>query len=142
MTTPKSASRPVDPKSLVQAAAKLGTNVTMQDKSGRLQILVELKGGRTQVVFVTTESDAGATLGRLTTGVAPARNLGAERASAALAMNARLRFGCLAIVNDELSMTDTFMPSHTTPQELLNVILFLAESADRYEKGLAGGDER
>jgi hypothetical protein len=132
--------RPPDLKALAAAAAKLGQGVTVQEKGGTLNVLVELGGGRTQLIAITSREDSGASVGRVTTKIGPASNLTGQRPLALLRMNASLRSGAFAVDGDSLVLIDTFLPAHTTAQELLNILLYAAKTADQQEKNLGKDD--
>jgi hypothetical protein len=105
------------------------------------EIEIPVGEGRTQSVAVETFEHDGVEMLRITTGVGKATMLSPERMGAALRVNNGLAHGALAIREDRLVMTDTFAAHDVTPAQAERSVLFVASTADRYEKVLFGTDE-
>ena len=92
-----------------------------------------------EVAWCNFEAD-GQTLIRLASVIGSASALNEARLTAALRLNANLRFGALAIVDDELAVVDTFLVSEADAAELEASMRYIAETADRYESAIFGTD--
>ncbi|MEK7865537.1 MAG: hypothetical protein AAB434_02560 [Planctomycetota bacterium] len=109
---------------------------------GSTAITVVLVDGRKQDVFVSRSEEEGLPLARILTHVGPLSRLSGEKTIQALRMNAELRFGGFAIVDDHLVMTDSVLIAAAEVEELEQSLRYLARQADLAEKFLFGTDER
>jgi hypothetical protein len=99
------------------------------------QAVVPLADGRRQTVFQDLIDDEdGEQLMRLYSIIGDASIMDEIRLRAALGINNRLRHGAIAIMDDQLVLTDTFMVEHTDQAELEESILYLARKADDFER--------
>ena len=98
--------------------------------------VIPLSDGRTQSVLHEVYEEDGDKILRAYTVVGDARVLDERRVRAALSLNWRLRFGAIAIWEDKLVLTDTFLVEEMDAHELLGSIKYLAETGDKYEKYL------
>ncbi|NUN48803.1 MAG: hypothetical protein HUU15_08260 [Candidatus Brocadiae bacterium] len=126
---------------LSSLACRLGTGVTLQEKEGRIQVLVETGGGRHQILSLAMENVDGQMIGRMRTRVCPASKLTGQRPLMALKLNLSMKTGAFAVDGEDLIIKHSFMPAHTSPQELLNSLLYVARTADQHEKSLTGTDQ-
>ena len=55
-------------------------------------------------------------------------------------INSRLRHGAIAILDDRMVLTDTFLRDHADAAEVFASVRYLAETADKYERLIYGGD--
>lgn len=90
------------------------------------------EGRRQQVIHEVYEED-GEKLVRVYSVVGPAARLDARRTRAALSLNWRLRFGAIAIWEDQLVVTRSFLERDLDADELRLAIEFIARTADEYE---------
>ena len=109
---------------------------------GSTAITVVLADGRKQDVFVSRHEEEGLPLARVLTHIGPLSHLSGEKTIQALRMNAELRFGGFAIVDDHLVMTDSVLIAAAEVEELEQSLRYLARQADLAEKHLFGTDER
>jgi len=104
-------------------------------------VRVHFANGRQQLVelgfFEFREED----LIRLHTTIGSVDQLGTVRLTVALRMNAELAHGALAIIDDDLVMTETLMLDDADAGEIEASISYLAETADDYERRLFGTDQ-
>ena len=98
-------------------------------------------GERTQDVYVETFEEGGEEFARLVSRIGPASALNDQRLTAALRLNANMRFGALAIVGDDLSVVDTFLIREADLDEVRESMAYIAKTADRYENALFSADE-
>jgi hypothetical protein len=104
-------------------------------------IVVRWGDGRSQVVSLEFFEHEREDLVRLSTTIGDIREMGKERLTMALRVNAELAHGALAIKYNQLCMTDTLMLADTDPGELEAVVAFLARTADHYEETFFRTDE-
>ena len=104
------------------------------------QVEVPLPGGRTQGVRFERFSEDGEDFVRLFSVIGPAAKLDLNRMTAALRLNANLRFGAFAIVGPQFAVVDTFLVREAEPDELQQSMAFVAKTADRYEQVVFGTD--
>lgn len=109
---------------------------------GTTAITVVLSDGRKQDMFVRRYEEEGLPLARIVTHVGPLSRLSGEKTIQALRMNAELRFGAFAIVEDHLVMTDSVLLAETEVEEFEHSLRYLAREADLAEKFLFATDER
>jgi len=104
-------------------------------------VRVRLPDDRQQVIelgFFAFEKEE---LVRLRTTIGRVEELDPLRLTIALRINAELAHGALAIIDDDLVMTDTLMLDDADFGEIEASIKFLAETADHYERTLFGTDQ-
>jgi hypothetical protein len=104
-------------------------------------IRVSWANGRHQLVGLEFFEFRDQELVRLHTTIGRVGSLGPERLVAALRVNAGLAHGALAVMVDELVMTDTLMLRDADADEIRACVAYLAQTADSYEKSLFGTDE-
>jgi hypothetical protein len=68
------------------------------------------------------------------------KKIKSDRLNTALGLNFRLPHGALAIHKNDLVMVDTLMVKEAGPVEISAAIVYLAETADHYEKTMFGPD--
>lgn len=110
------------------------------DVDGRF-VTVAVAGGRTQTVRCEEVDEGDGLMLRVSTTVGDASELSASRLRAALGLNWRLRLGSLAIHAQTLKMTHFFPAKKVEDEALVEVVEYLALTADTYEKHLFGVDE-
>ena len=101
-----------------------------------------LPGGRHQRVQADLFEEDGEEILRLKSRVGPAAVLNEARLQSALRMNARLRFGAIAIDGEMLALVDTLLLREADADELRSSMLYLARKADELERGLFGDDRQ
>jgi hypothetical protein len=104
-------------------------------------VRVRVRSGRHQVVelgFFEFEKEE---LVRLHTTIGKIEELDPVRLTVALRINAELPHGALAVMDDDLVMTDTLMLDDADFGEIEASINFLAETADEYEQRLFDTDQ-
>jgi len=104
------------------------------------EIHVPAPKGRSQAFRWKTFHDGAREMARLWTLIGPAEKLTPTRVHAALSLNFNLPFGALAIGDDHLCMTATFLVSDVDEAEIETALRSMAEVADRYERLIYGGD--
>jgi hypothetical protein len=104
--------------------------------------VVTLPGGRHQRVTAEVSAEDGDEILRVRTHVGDAAVMNEARMLAALRMNARLRFGAIAIDGALVAMVDTLLLHTADPEALRQSILHLARKADELERGLFQGDSQ
>ena len=102
--------------------------------------VIGLPGGRRQRVFLEPSRDGGEIKGRDYTVIGEAAALSATRMEAALAMNFHLQHGALALKERELVMVETVCLGSMDQAQLADLLRYIAETADRYERGIYGTD--
>lgn len=102
---------------------------------------ITLEGGRTQVVSRATFTEGGEEHLRLASIIGPAAKLDERRMRAALRLNANMRFGAFAINGEDFAVVDTFLLADADKAEVRDSLLFLAQTADRYEQIVFGTDD-
>jgi hypothetical protein len=110
-------------------------------RDGNSAVLL-LPGGRHQRVLADVFEEDGCEILRLYSHIGPAAVLNEARLQAALRMNARLRFGAIAIDGELLALVDTLLLRDADADELRSCILYLARKADELERGLFGSDRQ
>lgn len=95
---------------------------------------IDLDDGRSQRVVHEVYDDEGEKLLRVYSVVGPAKRLDERRVRAALGLNWRLKFGAIAIWEDKLVVTRSFLERDLDDDELRLAIEFIARTADDYEK--------
>ena len=102
--------------------------------------VIRLPGGRGQRVFLEPVRDGGEIKGRAYTVIGEAAALSATRMEAALAMNFHLQHGALALKERELVMVEPVCLGSMDQAQLADLLRYIAETADRYERGIYGTD--
>ena len=105
------------------------------------QVEIKLPGGRKQRVFFDCFDYEDREVARLYTIVGTADTLSNPRLRTALSVNFSLAHGALAIRDEYLVMTDTFVAASATEDRVKASVLFIAAIADRYEELIYGTDE-
>ena len=103
--------------------------------------VVGIPGGRRQRVFLEPVRDDGEAKGRAYTVIGDASALSATRMEAALAMNFHLEHGALALGHGKLVMVETVYLDSMNPTQLAEVLRYIADTADRYERTIYGTDK-
>lgn len=103
-------------------------------------VRVRFASGRQQVVEIGFFEFQQEDLVRLHTTIGKIEELDPVRRTVALRINAELAHGALAVMDDDLVMTDTLMLNDADFGEIEASIRFLAETADDYEQKLFGTD--
>ena len=104
------------------------------------EIVVPTPKGRTQAFRWNHFEEHGRELARLWTVIGPESKLTPTRVHAALSLNFSMAFGALAIGDESLCMTQTFLISDADEAEVEASLRSMAEVADRYERLIYGGD--
>ena len=102
--------------------------------------VIGLPDGRRQRLFLEPVRDGGETKARAYTVIGEAAALTATRMEAALAMNFHLQHGALALKERELVMVETVCLGGMDQAQLADLLRYIAETADRYERGIYGTD--
>ncbi len=123
-------------KTLIQAISK----ASGWSESGA-GLEVPLEGGRSQSVTFETFEEHGETFIRLVSAIGASERLDDQRMRAALRLNAELRFGAFAIVDQSFAVVDTFLLREAEVDEVRESVAFLASTADRYEQVVFGTDK-
>lgn len=97
--------------------------------------------GRSQTVFASLFKDDGAEMVRYMSVIGDAATIDGSRAKMALELNSKLPHGCLAILNDQLVMTDTRPLATTTPESSAKAVKYLAMKGDTFERQIYGTDK-
>lgn len=79
---------------------------------------------------------------RFTAGIGSAAGMNIARATSALALNAHLSFGAVAIHNNELVLTETQPLGTITGSLAIHITSYLAHQADRYEEVMFHSDSQ
>ena len=95
---------------------------------------IELPEGRRQFVQAESFDYEGEAMIRLWSSIGEADLLSEARLRAALGLNYAAAFGALAVREADLVMVDTFVIRNADPDEVAASILYLAATADRFEK--------
>ncbi len=96
--------------------------------------------GRHQVIYFEL-FDSGEREGvRLTSMIGEAKSMSPEQMEQALRANMNLAHGALALMDDELCLTETLSLDEAEAGEIESAVAFMAELADTYEKILFGTD--
>lgn len=103
-------------------------------------VLVATGDARQQRVSVEVFSEGDEAFARIFTAIGDVERLSDLQVRSALSLNARLPHGALAIRDEQLVMTDTLRLRGADPDEVSRSLVFLAETADRYEKALFSTD--
>jgi hypothetical protein len=102
---------------------------------------VDLGGGRAQTIFVDAFVHEGEQMARAYSVIGKSGELSETRTKAALSINFNLAHGALAIREEKLVMTDTFVLEDADIGEVEASLRFLGATADKYEKVLFGTDQ-
>ena len=102
---------------------------------------IPIAGGRRQGVVVELFDHEKEKMARIYSNVGPAGDLSETRLRAALGINYRLPHGALAIREDHLVMSDTFLIREADADEVEHSMRSLAETADKYERLIYGTDQ-
>ena len=100
-----------------------------------------LPGNRRQLVLVSRFEFGGEKMLRFHSVIGERELLTETRMEAALKINFQLAHGALALHEDDLVVTDTFLLREADEDEVASSIRYLAETADRYERLIYGTDE-
>lgn len=103
--------------------------------------VIGVPGGRQQRVFLEPVRDDGEVKCRAYTVIGDASALSATRLEAALAMNFHLEHGALALRDSELVMVETVCLGRMNPAQLAEILCYIADTADRYERTIYGTDK-
>jgi len=95
---------------------------------------LDLDGERSQRVMHEMYDDGDERLLRVYSVVGPASVLDERRIRAALGLNWRLKYGAIAIWENKLVVTRSFLERDVDEDELRLAIEFIARTADEYEK--------
>jgi hypothetical protein len=104
-------------------------------------VRVRFASGRQQVVEIGFFEFQQEERVRLHTTIGSVEDLDPLRLTIALRINAELAHGALAVMEDDLVMTDTLSLEDANFAEIEASIKFLAETADDYEQTLFGTDQ-
>ena len=104
------------------------------------QAEIALEGGRKQKVLIDIFRHENDAMARAYTVIGSADALSETRLRSALGLNFGLAHGALAVHDEQLVMTDTFLVKDADEDEVDASLRFLAATADRYEKLIYGGD--
>lgn len=102
--------------------------------------VVPLAGGRHQRVSVTLVADDVGDFVRIASRIGEAAVLNDVRMAAALRLNARLRRGAIAVLDEDVALVET-AAADVGADELQAIVAQLARTADQYESALFGRDE-
>jgi len=105
-------------------------------------VTMRLDDGRQHKVKLTQFRHDNVAYVRFTAGIGSAEQMEIARASSALALNAHLAFGAVAIQSNELVLTETQPLGTITPQLAVLITSYLAQQADRYEAAMFHTDDR
>ena len=104
------------------------------------EAVLSLPGGRQQSVFMETSHEDGEDILRIYSVIGDAGLLDENRMRSALGLNYRLRHGALAIRDQQMVLTDTFLTREADHDEVRLSIEYLAKTADQHEKHIYGTD--
>lgn len=104
-------------------------------------IHVQWGDGRHQLVRLEFFESGREALVRLSSTIGDVDGLSREQLGRALEANATLAHGALAIMTNELCITDTLMLENSDAAEIEAAVDYLARRADEYERMLFGTDE-
>lgn len=105
------------------------------------QATVAISGGRHQVLSFERFLFDGEDMLRVFTAVGPISSLSTIQLNGVLGLNASLAFGALAIMGNDLVMTDTYLLKGDCHEQLTFSMRFMAETADRYEREIYRTDQ-
>jgi hypothetical protein len=100
-----------------------------------------LPRGRHQVLSLQQFVHEGEDMLRITTVVGPVASLTDIQINAVLRINHSLAYGALAILGEDLVMTETVLVKTDCHEQLAYAMTFIAETADRYEREIYRTDE-
>jgi hypothetical protein len=103
-------------------------------------INVKLADGRHQVISLEFFESRGTDLVRLMTRIGGAKELSRGHLEQSLRANVSMAHGALALMGDDLCMTDTLSLADADLAEIESAIFYMAEMADYYERILFGTD--
>lgn len=115
---------------------------TFDETDAHVVVKLQLEGGRSHQVTLTHFRHENMEYVRFTAVIGPAAQAETARSSSALALNAHLALGAVAIHNNEFVLTETQPLGNITGQLAVHLISYLAHQADRYEAGMFRADER
>lgn len=104
-------------------------------------IEVPLEQGRKQRVELEPFDFEGQALVRVVSGIGDTEHIETVRLISALRLNYGLPHGALALRGEQLVVVDTLMADDPDADEIESVVLYLAETADQFERTLFGTDE-
>lgn len=107
----------------------------------RVVLTILLPGDRRQDVAFSEFKEGEDPFVRFTSVIGKADGLDAHRLRSALELNARLPYGCLAVLDGDLVMTDTRPLRTTTSKTSAQAAEYLAAQADKYERLIFGTDQ-
>ena len=107
----------------------------------KTRVEVKFADRRHQAVSLDFFEFEGEELVRFYTAIGSVKRIDALRLNDALRMNFGLPHGSLAVKDDELVMVDTLLVDDADPGEIEASILYLAETADHFEKTMFGTDD-
>lgn len=102
---------------------------------------IPLEEGRKQTVHLTSFEHEDLEMIRVYSVIGDSDGLGQTRLVSALRLNFNMPHGALAIHEDRLVVTDTFLLKDADEGEIEASISYLAETADRYEKFIYRSDQ-
>ncbi|KIG12153.1 hypothetical protein DB30_01836 [Enhygromyxa salina] len=105
------------------------------------RVSIPLDGARSQKIALDSFDEDGETYVRFYSVIGPVKSLNNNRLTAALRLNARMRFGALAIHDDKLAVVDTFLIREADASEVQQSLAYMAMTADRYEQAIFHTDE-
>ena len=120
---------------LTQACQKLGWSM------GEDSVEARFENHRHQIVYYEFFEFEDHPLVRLYTVIGDSTRVKAIRLADGLRLSFRLPHGALAVRGDDLVMVDTLPVAEASPETLASVIRYLAETADRLEDSMFGGDD-
>ncbi len=105
------------------------------------RVEIPLAEGRAQTVHVAAFEHEGHEMVRVYSAIGESDDLGQTRLVSALRLNFNMPHGALAINEDQLVVTDTFLLKDADADEIEASVSYLAETADRYEKFIYRTDQ-
>lgn len=126
-------------ESMIQKLQKICQEAGWSYDEGRVSI--PLDGDRSQTIALDSFDEDGEIFVRFFSVIGPTGALNNNRLTAALRLNARMRFGALAIHGDKLAMVDTFLIREADVDEVRHSLSYMAKTADRYEQAIFRTDE-
>jgi hypothetical protein len=120
--------------------ACLGADWKFQASGGGFVVMVPVRDGRHQEVFVAQVEETDPTVIRFYTVIGPVEDLTSNRPLAALRLNFGLRAGAFAIHEDSLVLCRLQLMADLDAREACRTITYLATEGDRYEEHVYGTD--
>lgn len=127
---------------LAALVAKERDSWTFDEADEYVVVNLRLENRRQHKVRLTQFRHENVAYVRFTAGIGSAGQMEIARASSALALNAHLAFGAVAIQNNDLVLTETQPLGTVTAQLAVLIISYLAHQADRYEAAMFHTDDR